>query len=150
MVNYWADVNCSNNGNTQMKSEIKIISDLIPFKVCQDLRVTCGLSPKSDNASRIGLKNSLHSIQVKLNEETIGMGRIVGDGGFFCQIVDICVHPNFQGKGFGKLIMAHLTKYIHHNLPKTCRISLIADGDASFLYEKYGFKSTLQIRKGCI
>ena len=127
---------------------IEIIEDRIPTKVYQNLRVICGLSPKTDVACEIGLNNSVHSIMVKIEDEIVGMGRIIGDGGCFCQIVDICVSPSHQGKGIGKIIMKKLTDFIHNNLPESCYVSLIADGNASFLYEKFGFQDTMPESKG--
>lgn len=125
-----------------------IIEESIPLETYRTMRVTCGLSPKTSAASEIGLRNSIHSVMIKLDKEVIGMGRIIGDGGCFCQIVDICVLPQHQGKGIGKIIMENLTLFIHEKLPASCYISLIADGDASFLYEKFGFKDTLPASKG--
>lgn len=80
--------------------------------------------------------------------EIIGMGRVVGDGGCFCQVVDICVLPEFQGKGIGKVIMERICNFIANELPKSCYVSLIADGNASLLYEKFGFKDTMPESKG--
>lgn len=127
---------------------LTIVSQKIPVEVYQHLRVICGLSPKTREASEIGLKHSLHTVVIKDQEEIIGMGRLIGDGGCFCQIVDICVHPSRQGRGIGKMIMQNLTDYIRVNLPESCYISLIADGDAAFLYEKFGFKDTRPASKG--
>lgn len=129
-------------------SKVHLTTDLIPLKIYQKLRIECGLSPKTDQAATIGLKNSLYCVSLRLNNETIGMGRLVGDGGSFCQLVDICVLPEYQGKGYGKALMKDLIKYIKEQLPITCYISLIADGNASYLYEKYGFKDTLPDSKG--
>ena len=126
----------------------KIIEQQIPVETYRTLRVDCGLSPKSVEASEIGLKNSVHSVIIEHENSVIGMGRIIGDGGCFCQIVDICIHPQFQGRGLGKLIMKNLTDFIQNHLPESCYISLLADGDASFLYEKFGFKDTLPQSKG--
>lgn len=127
---------------------LEILKEQIPKKIYQDLRVRCGLSAKTDEAAAIGLKHSIFSVMIKEGHEVIGMGRIIGDGGCFCQVVDICVIPEKQGKGIGKLIMQHITNFIQTNLPKSCYTSLIADGDASFLYEKFGFKDTLPESKG--
>ena len=131
-----------------MNDSIKIVPGQIPIESYQKLRVDCGLSAKSIEAATKGLNNSIHSMMLVSNDEIVGMGRIIGDGGCFCQIVDIAVHPDFQGKGLGKVIMENLTRFINISLPKTCYVSLIADGDASFLYEKYGFKDTLPDSKG--
>lgn len=70
------------------------------------------------------------------------MGRIVGDGGTAFQIVDICVCPAHQGRGLGKRIMAALTEELERRAPATAYVSLIADGPARFLYEKFGFVDT--------
>ena len=128
--------------------QIEIIEDLIPRERYQNLRVSCGLSAKTDKASEIGLSNSIHSVMIKRGERIIGMGRIIGDGGCFCQVVDICVIPEEQGKGIGKIIMQNLIDFIQNHLPESCYVSLIADGDASFLYEKFGFKATMPVSKG--
>jgi hypothetical protein len=44
--------------------------------------------------------------------------------------------------------MEKLMEFITNELPTSCYISLIADGDASFLYEKFGFKDTMPESKG--
>lgn len=46
------------------------------------------------------------------------MGRLIGDGGCFCQLVDICNLPDFQGKGLGQLIMKNLVSYVPNHLPE--------------------------------
>ncbi len=127
---------------------MKIIEAKIPIKLYQEMRVACGLSAKTDEACEIGLNNSIYSIMITEEEQTIAMGRIIGDGGCFCQVVDICVIPEMQGRGIGKMIMENISNFIKSNLPKSCYVSLIADGDASFLYEKFGFQDTLPESKG--
>ncbi|RWW93799.1 GNAT family N-acetyltransferase [Flavobacterium cerinum] len=130
-------------------NKLNVIENTIPVTTYRTLRVNSGLSPKTIAAAEIGLANSLYSVMIA-NEgnEVIGMGRIIGDGGCFCQIVDICVLPEYQGQGIGKLIMENLMNYINNELPESCYISLIADGDADKLYAKYGFKDTMPKSKG--
>ena len=103
------------------------------------LRVATGLSPKTPAAARIGLAATLFAVQIRFDGKVIGMGRLVGDGGCHCQICDIAVLPQHQGKGLGKMVIQALMDYIHQQLPDSCYINLIADGDARYLYEKYGF-----------
>ena len=82
------------------------------------LRVETGLSPKSNEAAEIAMKNTWYGIHIKFNNETIGMGRIIGDGGCFFQIVDIAVLADHQGKGLGKIIMKDLMSYFNNNAPQ--------------------------------
>ncbi|MEV4440392.1 GNAT family N-acetyltransferase [Streptomyces sp. NPDC049577] len=103
------------------------------------LRDATGLGAKSPEGSAIGLPNTWYGVTVHHDGETIGMGRIIGDGGCFFQIVDICVLPAHQGRGLGKRIMAALTAELECRAPAGAYASLIADGDARHLYAKFGF-----------
>lgn len=128
---------------------INITATTIPIEVYQQLRIGSGLSAKSNLAASIGLANTLYGLLVTNDlDEPIGMGRLIGDGGCFCQVVDICVLPACQGKGIGKKIMQKLKAYIDEQLPPTCYVSLLADGDADKLYGQFGFKDTLPQSKG--
>ena len=108
----------------------------------QLLRVAAGLSAKSTEAAAKGLPNSLFAVQVLLGDEVVGMGRIIGDGGCFFQVVDIAVLPAHQGKGLGKLIMREIMRYIDSEVPPSAYVSLIADGQAQDLYAQFGFRHT--------
>lgn len=108
----------------------------------QLLRVAAGLSAKSTDAAAKGLPNSLFAVQVLLGDEVVGMGRIIGDGGCFFQVVDIAVLPAHQGKGLGKRIMREIMQFIETDVPPSAYVSLIADGQAQDLYAQFGFRHT--------
>ena len=108
----------------------------------QHLRVAAGMSAKSTEAAAKGLPNSLFAVQVLLGDEVVGMGRIIGDGGCFFQVVDIAVLPAHQGKGLGKLIMREIMQFIETEVPQSAYVSLIADGQAQDLYAQFGFRHT--------
>ena len=130
------------------------------------LRLACGLTPFSLAAATLGLPNSLFTVVILYHlpeashsnttdppasesrsgntpdSEIIGMGRVVGDGGCFFLVTDICVLPSHRGKGLGKAIMSEIEKWLGENVPKTGAASLFADGDAHRLYEQFGFRLT--------
>ena len=108
----------------------------------QQLRIAAGLSAKTAEAAAKGLPNSLFAVQVLLGDDVVGMGRIIGDGGCFYQVVDIAVLPAHQGKGLGKLIMREIMRYIDSEVPPSAYVSLIADGQAQDLYAQFGFRHT--------
>ena len=108
----------------------------------QLLRVAAGLSAKSTEAAAKGLPNSLFAVQVLLGDEVVGMGRIIGDGGCFFQVVDIAVLPAHQGKGLGKRIMREIMQFIETDVPPSAYVSLIADGQAQDLSAQFGFQHT--------
>jgi ribosomal protein S18 acetylase RimI-like enzyme len=111
-------------------------------EVYRRLRTDAGLSDKAPEAVALALPNTWHGVVLRHEGEPIGMGRIIGDGGTAFQIVDICVHPTHQGRGLGGRIMAALTEELDRRAPATAYVSLIADGPARFLYEKFGFADT--------
>ncbi|WP_206504950.1 GNAT family N-acetyltransferase [Streptomyces chrestomyceticus] len=112
------------------------------------LRRATGLGEKSAEGAAIGLPNTWYGVTVHAapgpadGADPVGMGRIIGDGGCFFQIVDICVLPQHQGHGLGKRIMAALTAELERRAPAGAYVSLIADGDARHLYAKFGFTET--------
>ena len=110
---------------------------------CRRLRRVSGLSEKTQAAAEAGLPNTWFAVTIHHEDQVVGMGRVIGDGGTAFQIVDIAVEPAHQGKGLGKRIMAALVEHIHANAPTSAYISLIADGDARHLYAKFGFEPVM-------
>lgn len=106
------------------------------------LRSGSGLSQKTVEAAARGLPQTLFAVQVLDGSGPVGMGRVIGDGGCFYQVVDIAVLKEHHGKGIGKLIMGEIMKYIEAHVPESGYVSLIADGKAQDLYAQFGFVHT--------
>lgn len=119
------------------------------------LRSAAGMDPKTLEAARRGLPNTLYGVQLRRalrpfgglgaqddRHEAVGMGRVIGDNGCFFVVVDIAVIPELHGRGLGKRIMAALDAWLTANVPASAYVSLAADGDAKYLYEKFGFVET--------
>ena len=106
------------------------------------LRRVSGLGERSPEAAAAGLPNTWFGILVKHVGETVGMGRIIGDGGCFFQITDMAVDPRHQGKGLGQCIMSALVDHLKAHAPQSAYISLIAARRAQSLYERFGFRPT--------
>ena len=103
------------------------------------MRVDAGLSPKTAEAARRGLPNTLYGVSLLRDGEVVGMGRIIGDNGTVFTVVDIAVAPALQGRGLGKRILAALDAWLQANVPESAYVTLVADGDAKYLYAKFGF-----------
>ncbi len=112
------------------------------------LRRICGLTPRSAAAAEAGLPNSLFAVVIRYAGETIGMGRIIGDGALFLHIVDIAVDPDHQGHGLGKVVMATLMAHIEATAPAEVHVSLMADGEAHRLYAQFGFEPVAPRSRG--
>lgn len=106
------------------------------------MRVAAGLTPKTLEAARLGLPNTLHGVSLLRDGAVVGMGRIIGDGGTVFTLVDIAVRPELQGRGLGKRILSALDAWLQANVPESAYVTLVADGDAKHLYAKFGFAET--------
>ena len=106
------------------------------------LRLECGLSGKSREGALAGLPNSLCAISIYDGSKLIGMGRVIGDGGTFLQVVDIAVKPAYQGQGLGKRIMQEIIGYLDEHAYEGTYVSLLADIPADKLYKQFGFDYT--------
>ena len=88
------------------------------------------------------LKRSCHVVTLRKGGTLVGMGRIVGDGVCFVEIIDVVVDPAHQGMGLGKAIMDALMSYATTQLAEGAFITLSAHVPADRLYARYGFKET--------
>nr|YP_010337286.1 GCN5-like N-acetyltransferase [Pulvinaster venetus]UNJ16871.1 GCN5-like N-acetyltransferase [Pulvinaster venetus] len=67
----------------------------------------------------------------------IGFARATSDGAFNATIWDVVVHPQFQGKGLGKLLIKSIIKKLKNEKINT--ITLFADPQVVKFYNNLGF-----------
>ncbi|MGH8080246.1 MAG: GNAT family N-acetyltransferase [Lysobacter sp.] len=120
-------------------SEVRMIERFASAEDYCRLRIEAGMSPRTLQAAARGLPGTLFGVSLLLHGETIGMGRIIGDGGCFYTVVDVAVAPQWQGRGLGKRIFDRLDAWLRANAEPSAFVTLVADGDAKHLYAKYGF-----------
>jgi ribosomal protein S18 acetylase RimI-like enzyme len=106
-----------------------------------EVRLAAGLSVKHELAATQGLAHTLYAVCIVHDEAVVGIGRVIGDGGLFFDLVDIAVDRRHQGRGVGKLLMTALMTYIDANAPPSSLICLMANRGVAPFYEKYGFKA---------
>ena len=120
---------------------IKISYDLPNGSDYINLRINSGMgSKKSIEKVETAIKNSLFIISLYDDKKLIGMGRIIGDNGISYAVTDIMVDKEYQGKGYGKLIMKEIDDYFSENTDEDCYIILIANLPADNLYSKFSFE----------
>lgn len=79
---------------------------------------------------------SSHALVSAWDEENlVGLGNAISDGHLVVYYPHLLVHPDYQGKGIGQMIMQRMAeKYGHFHMQM-----LTADGKAINFYEKCGF-----------
>jgi GNAT superfamily N-acetyltransferase len=106
------------------------------------LRKMTGLSPKTIEAATLALPKSLFVLTIRDGENLIAMGRIIGDLGCFVQIVDIAVHPDYQGQKLGRVVMEHIMNFVKTEVHRCAFVNLFAD--VGYLYQKFGFVDSVK------
>jgi GNAT superfamily N-acetyltransferase len=108
------------------------------------LRRESGLSPKTEEQAQAALPGSWFACHVVLvaTGETVAMGRILGDGGWYFHVVDMAVLPAHQRKGIGDTVLAALLDRIRAAAPPGAYVNLLADPPGVRLYERHGFEAT--------
>ena len=66
----------------------------------------------------------------------ISTARAISDGGKCAWIYDVCVRPDWRGRGLGKALMKLL---LDHPAVRGCRVMRLGTRDAQSLYEGFGF-----------
>jgi ribosomal protein S18 acetylase RimI-like enzyme len=98
-----------------------------------------GALPEDDRAVRRGIEASLFCAVVTRGDEAVACVRLVGDGSIYCYIQDLIVHPEFQGRGLGDLLMEEVWRHLQEHAACGTFVGLMtAEGKAGF-YERWGF-----------
>ena len=74
--------------------------------------------------------------------ETVAMGRVLGDGGWYFHIIDMAVLPEHQRQGLGAAILRTLLEEIRAHAPAGAWVNLLADPPGRSLYARFGFTET--------
>ena len=82
--------------------------------------------------------NSWYALSIYYSNELVGFGRIIGDGVHHALIVDLIIHPKYQGKGLGSQLLERLIiKCREHTIRD---VQLFAAKDKYGFYEKFDFE----------
>lgn len=84
------------------------------------------------------IEKSWYALSAFDSGKLIGFGRVLADGVHHALIVDLIVHPQYQGYGIGSLLLERLVaKCKEENIRD---IQLFAAADKYEFYEKHGFE----------
>ena len=96
------------SGNVHMEFDlaknfaVKIIERQPTVGEYQKIRGTTNWTTVSNQQVDRALKKSLFNVCAVQDNQVVGIGRIIGDGGLYYYIQDVIVLPEFRGLGIGK------------------------------------------------
>jgi len=116
------------------------------------LRARAGLTPCRPEQARGAVGGSWAAVHVVVegSEAAVGMGRVVGDGGWYFHVVDMAVLPEHQRRGIGDAVLTWLVDRIRSQAPAGPYITLLADEPGRRLYERHGFVPTAPLSIGMV
>lgn len=124
-----------------MDERYELIDSPPPLADYLRLRAESGLTPKRPDQARPALENSwawCHVVQAATGA-VVGMGRVIGDGGWYFHLADMATDPDHQRRGIGRAIIDHLLTVIEQKAPADPYVTLMADRPGVRLYESVGF-----------
>jgi len=92
------------------------------------------------------IQNSWYTVSVYHSSDLIGFGRIIGDGVHHALIVDLIIHPAYQGRGLGSQLLNRLVQKCKSN--KIRDVQLFSAKDKFEFYERFGFEKRPQNAPG--
>lgn len=125
----------------------------ISYKISADdfysLRDSVGWKNVSTTELAIALDNSIYVVGIYENDSLVAMGRMVGDKVFKGLLTDIIVSPDYQNKGYGKIV-TELLKLAQENMQDgdlMCIEAAPTNGNIPF-YIKCGMKHKPEEQEG--
>jgi GNAT superfamily N-acetyltransferase len=110
--------------------------DAVDWEELSTLYRLAPLGNKPAAGLKVVFSNSLYRCFVFEQDRIVGVGRVLADGLDCAYLCDIAVHPDHQGTGLGKLIVARLVALSRGHK----KILLYAVPGKEPFYRKFGFR----------
>jgi len=109
------------------------------------LRKSVGFYDIPESQVQCALEKSDFIISAVIDKLTVGMARLISDGTQIL-IMDVVVHPDYQGKGIGRGLMEQIRDYIESTEYDRMLVNLLTDDSKIGFYEKLGYKKAEGMR----
>ena len=119
-----------------------ILEEKIEVDEFLEIIESVGFKTYSKEQVEKALANTMYMVKATADDKVVGIGRVVGDYSIVCCLSDICVRPDYQGKGIGLLIVNKLKEMIENGVKpgEKMQIELTPTAGNEGFYQKAGFK----------
>lgn len=119
-----------------------ILEEKISVEEFLDVIQSVGFKTYSKEQVQKALQNTMYMTKAVFQNKVVGIGRVVGDFSIVCCLSDICVRPEYQGKGIGLAIVNKLKNMIEDGVKEgeKMQIELTPTAGNEGFYQKAGFK----------
>lgn len=119
-----------------------ILEEHITIEEFLEVIESVGFKTYSKDQVEKALNNTMYMVKAIVDGKIAGIGRVVGDYSIVCCLSDICVKPEYQGKGIGLKIVTKLKEMIEDGVKEgeKIQIELTPTAGNEPFYQKAGFK----------
>ncbi len=112
-----------------MGPDYRLVMESPPVADYLRLRQEAGLSPKTEEQATAALRGGWAACHVMRESggEIVGMGRLLGDGGWYFHVIDMAVLPEHQRRGLGDAVLSALLEQVREHAPPGAYVNLLAD-----------------------
>ena len=116
-------------------------TDTITVEDYNNLRASVGWQPLVPKQAAAGLQGTAFLVAALEGSRTVGMARLICDGGYIAFLADVIVLPDYQGQGIGRAMMERVMTYVRGQMKEGWRVlaALVAAPGKETFYEKFGF-----------
>jgi ribosomal protein S18 acetylase RimI-like enzyme len=118
-----------------MDIEIKFDCANVNWQLVANTLKSVGMGYHEPNLHKKAFENSYATVFIYHENRIIGFGRAISDGVYQAAIYDLAVHPDFQKKGLGNIILKNILSKLPH-----CNIILYASPGKEGFYTKNDFR----------
>jgi N-acetylglutamate synthase-like GNAT family acetyltransferase len=106
------------------------------------LRRLVGWKEIQTKQAQTGLNNTAFQIVAVDKGRTVGMARVISDGGYVRYIADVVVDPAYQGNQIGKTMLNKIMEYINNGIEsgESVLVCLMAAKGKEPFYKKLEFQ----------
>jgi len=127
-----------------------ILEEKITVNEFLDIIESVGFKTYSKEQVEKALGNTMYMVKAIVDDKVVGIGRVVGDFSIVCCLSDICVRPEYQGRGIGLKIVNKLKQMIEDGVKEggKMQIELTPTAGNEEFYKKAGFKYKPEVITG--
>lgn len=111
-----------------------------------------GFKTYSKTQVKKALENTMYMVEALVDNKVVGIGRVVGDFSIVCCLTDICVIPEYQGRGIGLKIVNKLKEMVEDGVKdgEKMQIELTPTAGNEAFYQKQVLNTSQMLLQVCI
>ena len=89
----------------------------------------------------------VHGVVAEHENQVIGCALLLSDEASFYYVKDVMVHPDWQGKHVGSMLMKELTAWLDSNAPENAYVGLFTGENLAPFYKQFDFVPVFGMRR---